>query len=180
MPPSRRARSPFAGSLFAGSLLVVGCAPSPQAPASKGSADPAYLAALETLCRAEVDSGAIAAFPYGEKGETLEAYVSTRVTHPEVRALYYETVLQSPVHHQERVLDEAAAAAGVEPKVPGGSSCPLAGYLGFLAKMPLEALTDEDCVAACETRNHGLQPSDRPSLKDACAAGCGVSTTSGN
>jgi len=142
-------------------LALVACQPPEEAESAEGE-DADYAAQVEALCRAEVSSGAIAAFPYGAKGEVMQRWLDTNLTHPKAHALYFETVLQSPVHHQKRVLEEAAAEAGVTP-------CPLASYLDFLAKMPIEAASDDDCVTACTRRNAPIAPD----AASACATGCG-------
>lgn len=141
-------------------VACVGCQPSPAEEA--GGQDAAYTAQVDALCRAEVSSGAIAAFPYGAKGEAMQRWLDTNLTHPKAKSLYFETVLQSPVHHQRRVLEEAAADAGVP-------SCPLAAYLDFLGKMPIEAASDRDCVDACVARNAPIAPD----VDLACSTGCG-------
>lgn len=141
-------------------LALAACQPS--AASHPEGEDEGYAAQVDALCRAEVTSGAIAAFPYGAKGEAMQRWLDTNLTHPEAKKLYFETVLQSPVHHQRQVLEDAASDAGL-------ARCPFAAYLDFLAKMPIEAASDRDCVDACIARNAPIAPD----VELACSTGCG-------
>jgi hypothetical protein len=139
--------------------LALACDPSSHAAESpETNADPSQ---MQLLCEAERGSGAIALFPYSAKGEAIEAWLSSRLSHEGTRTLYYETLMQSPVHHQEAILRDAAASLGVQP-------CPMAGYLGFLAGMSLQATSYDSCLAACTTRN-----ADMPRATEDCHTGCG-------
>ena len=141
-------------------VAFVACQPSD--PQHAEGLDAEYVAQVDALCRADVTSGAIAAFPYGEKGEVMQRWLDTNLTHPEATRLYFETVLQSPVHHQRQVLEDAASDAGL-------ARCPFAAYLDFLGKMPVEAASDRECVDACVARNAPIAPD----VEVACASGCG-------
>ena len=137
-----------------------GAAGDHDAAAPEGEPAPAELRAL---CRAELDSGAIEAFPFIDKAAAIQAHLDAQLTSEAGKSFYYETLLQERVDHQGALLRDTAAASGI-------SSCPYAGYLDFLAEMPREAQGAKACRRACEQRNDGLYDG----LADACRRGCGL------
>jgi hypothetical protein len=142
-------------------LVAAACSATPGAgDPSKG---PDYTTDLQKLCEAETRAGAIDKFPFAAKQEVISGWLDQQLHDEAVRTLYYERLLQSPVHQQGDVLRGEAANAGLE-------RCPMASLMDFLAELPIKALTTDDCIRLCVERNR-LEGEERK----LCERGCGAS-----
>jgi hypothetical protein len=140
-------------------LLLAACSSTPGA---NDASDGGSASDLQKLCEAETRAAAVEAFPFATKQQTINAWLERELQDEKIRSLYYDTLLQTPVHMQGDLLRKEASEAGLD-------ACPFAALLDFLADLPRKGLTTDDCIARCVER-HGLPAGHQTP----CRRGCGA------